>query len=185
MPKITLRRYLHAVRSIWSGLPTILREGPKKTSKPCIDWDLEVDDLLVSHLSVAAGFVLEDPSDPRYQRVFAHRSRFGSVVHRAAIALRQPSEGEDHIDAVISVSKAIDVYLLEYAMTRNNYDAMAKTYAATREWALTLSTSNLSLNKTQAISHVASTERKLACRPSEASSTVSFRTCLHGSLVPA
>ena len=63
MPKITLRRYLHAVRSIWSGLPTILREGPKKTSKPCIDWDLEVDDLLVSHLSVAAGFVLEDPSD--------------------------------------------------------------------------------------------------------------------------
>lgn len=126
-------RYLHAVRSIWSGLPTLLREGHKETKNPCIDRELEVDGLLVNHLSVAAGFVLEDPTDSKYQKVFAHRSRFGSVVHRAAIALRQPSEGEDHIDAVISVSKAIDVYLLEYAMTRNNYDAMQKAYSTTRE----------------------------------------------------
>lgn len=126
-------RYLHAVRSIWSGLPTLLREGHKETKNPCIDRELEVDGLLVNHLSVAAGFVLEDPTDSKYQKVLAHRSRFGSVVHRAAIALRQPSEGEDHIDAVISVSKAIDVYLLEYAMTRNNYDAMQKAYSTTRE----------------------------------------------------
>ncbi|CAL1696390.1 unnamed protein product [Somion occarium] len=126
-------RYLHAVRSIWSGLPTIYREGAKEMKTPCVDEALEVPGLLVNHLNVAAGFVLEDPNDPRYQKVVAHRTRFGVVVHRAAIALRQQTEGEDHIDAVISVSKAIDVFLLEYAMTRSNFDTMQKTYSATRE----------------------------------------------------
>ncbi|KAH8100456.1 ARM repeat-containing protein [Cristinia sonorae] len=126
-------RYLHAVRSVWGGLPTIYREGHKEVKTSCLHEETEVEGMLVSRLSVAAGFALEDPNDPRYQKVVTHRQHFGAVIHRAAIALRQGREGEDHIDAVIGVSKAIDVYLLEYAMTRGTFDSMQKTFAQTRE----------------------------------------------------
>ena len=47
--------------------------------------------------------------------------------------LRQESEGEDHIDAVIAVSRAIDVYLLEYAMTRSSFESLTKAYRQARE----------------------------------------------------
>lgn len=125
--------YLHSVRSIWGGLPTLLLEGPKEVKNPCFYPETEVEGILVTPLPVKAGFVLEDPSDPRYQKVLAHRTRFGNVIHRASIALRQQAEGEDHIDAVISVSKAIDVYLLEYAITRSTFDSMQKAYTVARE----------------------------------------------------
>lgn len=127
-------RYLHVVRSIWGGLPTLYREGRKDVQTPCLNDETEVEELLVSRISVAAGFALEDPKDPRYQKAIAHRERFGAAVHRAALELRQAREGEDHIDAVISVSKAIDVYLLEYAMTRGTFDSMQKTWIQTREY---------------------------------------------------
>lgn len=126
--------YLHSVRSIWSGLPTLLQEGKKDVAHPCFYNDIEVEEMLISPLPVKAGFVLDDPSDLRYQKVFAYRSRFGNVIHRASVTLRQSAEGEDHIDAVISVSKAIDVYLLEYAITRSNFDALQKSYTVTREY---------------------------------------------------
>ncbi|GJE87739.1 proteasome-substrate-size regulator, mid region domain-containing protein [Phanerochaete sordida] len=126
-------RYLHSVRSIWGGLPTILLEGPKEVKNPCFYAETEVEGLLVTPLNVKAGFVLDDPADPRYQTVLAHRTRFGKVIHRAAFALGQKVEGEDHIDAVLSVSKAIDVYLLEYAMTRSTFDGLQKAYTVARD----------------------------------------------------
>lgn len=118
---------------MWSGLPTIYEEHSKVVEKPHIYDELELDALLVKPILVKAGFVLEDPSDPRHQKVLAHRTRFGQVIHHAAVVLRQSQEGEDHIDAVISVSKAIDVYLLGYAMTRTEFDSLQKTYTVTRE----------------------------------------------------
>lgn len=130
---LSICRYLHAVRSIWGGLPTLLKEGPKDVKNPCFYAETEVEGLLVAPLDVKAGFVLDDPADPRYQRVLAHRTRFGKVIHRATTALRQTVEGEDHIDAVISVSKAIDVYLLEYAVTRSTFDSLQKAYTVSRE----------------------------------------------------
>lgn len=117
-------------------------EGVKPVAHPHTYNDLELEELLVRPVDVKAGFVLEDPSDPRYQQVVAHRTRFGRIIHRAADALRQKQEGEDHIDAVIAVSKAIDVYLLEYAMTRTAFDALQKTYAITREYVLSSTTSS-------------------------------------------
>lgn len=126
-------RYLHAVRSIWGGLPTIYREGDKDVKTPCFYKETEVEGLIVPRFGAIAGFALEDPQDPRYQCVVAHRTRFGKVIHRAAMALRQKSEGEDHIDAVISVSKAIDVFLLEYALPRGSFDALQRTYTTSRE----------------------------------------------------
>ncbi|EMD41612.1 hypothetical protein CERSUDRAFT_110183 [Gelatoporia subvermispora B] len=126
-------RYLHAVRSIWSGLPTFIQERSKDVVNPCINEEIEFPELLVSPLEVQAGFALTDPSDPRYQQAMAHRTRFGTVTHRAAQALSQQHEGEDHIDAVIGVSKAIDVYLLEYGMTRGSFDSMRRSYTQSRD----------------------------------------------------
>jgi proteasome activator subunit 4 len=77
-------------------------------------------------------FTLTDPEDPRYQAVLSYRTRFGDLIHRAAVALRH-ADAEDHIDAVIQICKGIDIYLLEYAITRSTYSATAKAYQARRE----------------------------------------------------
>ncbi|OBZ79732.1 Proteasome activator complex subunit 4A [Grifola frondosa] len=126
-------RYLHAARSVWGGLPTFCQEGSKNVVNPCVNADVETAGLLVTTLDVRAGFVLDDPRDPRYQRAMAHRTRFGKVLHHAANVLRRESEGEDHIDAVIGVSRAIDVYLLEYAMIRSSFDTLTKSYRQSRD----------------------------------------------------
>lgn len=115
-------------------MPTFLKEGDKEVENPCFYPETELKELLVTPLGVQAGFVLEDPSDPRYQKVIAHRARFGNTIHRAANVLQHTLEGEDHIDAVITVSKAIDVYLLEYAMTRSSFDSLQQAYTVSREY---------------------------------------------------
>ncbi|KAJ7071512.1 hypothetical protein C8F01DRAFT_1110832 [Mycena amicta] len=126
-------RYLHACRSIWSGLPTIIKEQPKTVPQPLIRPDVEMPELLVSHLDVEAGFALKDPTDPRYQKVLAARLRFGTIVQRAAHALRQNTGGEDHIDAILGVARSIDVYLLTYAVARTTVEALHKNYTQARD----------------------------------------------------
>lgn len=130
--------YLHAARSVWGGLPTFLLMGEKNVVHPCLNEEIEVPELLVTPLDVKAGFVLTDPQHPQYKRAMAHRTRFGGLVHRAASVLSKESEGEDHIDAVIGVSRAIDVYLLEYAMTRSNFESLTKSYRQAREYVFLL-----------------------------------------------
>ena len=109
------------------------QEHNKNVAHSCLDDEYEVAGLLVSHIDVKAGFSLTDPRDQRYQTVLKHRTRYGEVTHNAATKLRQSTEGEDHIDAVIAVAKAIDVFLLEYGMTRGNYDGLQKNYNQARE----------------------------------------------------
>ncbi|KZS93077.1 ARM repeat-containing protein [Sistotremastrum niveocremeum HHB9708] len=125
-------RYLHAVRSLWNGLPSILLETEKIISNPCIDNETELPELLARPLKVNAGFILSDPKDPRYQTILAHRTRFGEFLHASAVALRQ-SATEDHIDAVIQVCRGIDMYLLEYATSRSSYGTISKTYQTARD----------------------------------------------------
>ncbi|TDL28791.1 hypothetical protein BD410DRAFT_863415 [Rickenella mellea] len=125
-------RYMQAVRLAWNGLPTLFQENLKEVANPCI-YDWESAELFASHLDVKAGFALTDPGDPRYQTVIAHRARFGQVVHKASVALRQNTGGEDHIDAVIGVSRAISVFLLDYAMSRSTYAATQKNYTVARD----------------------------------------------------
>lgn len=105
----------------------------KEVVNPCLNDDIEVPELLVTPLDVKAGFVLADPNSPQYKRALAHRRRFGTLVHKASSVLTRQSEGEDHIDAVIAVSRAIDVYLLEYAMTRSTFESLTKAYRQSRE----------------------------------------------------
>ena len=127
-------RYLHTCKSVWSGLPTLYEEQDKEDIDPCIDHKYEARGLFTSSLKMKAGFTLTNPEDPRYQVVLNHRKRYGEVIHQAAIVLRKNAEGEDHIDAVIAISKAIDVFLLEYAVRRGTFDSFQKGYAQAREY---------------------------------------------------
>ncbi|KAG5636751.1 hypothetical protein H0H81_006970 [Sphagnurus paluster] len=89
--------------------------------------------MLVSFLDVNAGFTLTDPKDSRYQKVAAYRLRYGHICQRAASALRQKTGGEDRIDAVMVVIRAIDQYLLGYALSRGDFDSLQKNYDQARD----------------------------------------------------
>ena len=128
-------RYLHACRSVWIGLPTFLQEQ-EKAFNPCLNAEYEPPELLVSHLNVKAGFTLTDPNDPRYQKVDKSRRRFGDVVLHAAATFRNNTNGEDHIDAVIGVVRAIDTYLLVYGLNKTDFDGIQKNYTYAREFVL-------------------------------------------------
>ncbi|KAH9937428.1 ARM repeat-containing protein [Fomitopsis serialis] len=131
-------RYLCALRSMWSGLSTLIQEGPKDVVKPCLNAECELPELLVTSLDVKCGFALTDMKDPQYQKALSLRTRYGEVIHGASVALRQLKGGDDHLDALVGLSKSIDVYLLDYAMTRSTFDSLRKAYIqsrdATRMW---------------------------------------------------
>jgi proteasome activator subunit 4 len=120
-------------RAMWSGLATLIKEPTKQVAHTFQYIETELEELLVTSLDVHAGFALTDQSDPRYRRAAAHRQRFGEILHQAAIALRNKSGGEDHIDAVMAVVKSIDVYLLEYGENRHGFETAQKGYATARE----------------------------------------------------
>ncbi|KAJ3576133.1 hypothetical protein NP233_g629 [Leucocoprinus birnbaumii] len=126
-------RYLHAVRATWAGLPTIYKEQCHESANPCLNPAIEIPELVISHLDVQAGFTLTDPNDPRYQAFLSARRRFGEVIQRASSALRENTGGEDHTDAVISVTRAMDTYLLGYGLSRTEFDSIQKNYAHARD----------------------------------------------------
>jgi proteasome activator subunit 4 len=126
-------RHLHIARSAWQGLPTLCKEPSKTVAETGLNVNTEVERLVVQTIDVEAGFTLTDPADPRHQTAYSQRLRLGRVLHGAALALKQEHEGEDHIDAVISVVKGIDTYLLDYALTRGDYENLQKSYATSRE----------------------------------------------------
>jgi proteasome activator subunit 4 len=115
-----------------------MRERPK-VPESTFSYEYEVDGLLLSNISVKSGFALEDPEDPRYNVAEAHRTRFGEVIHRATkiIAMRNTVEGEDHVDAIISIAKAAEVFLLEYGISRGQYSTQRKSYTQLREYVAT------------------------------------------------
>ena len=131
-------RFMRVIRSIWGGLACLMREQPKVPDSN-FSYDFEVDGLLLSNMSVKSGFALDDPEDPRYKTAEAHRARFGEVIHRATktIAMRDTMEGEDHVDAIISIAKAAEVFLLEYGTSRGQYSTQRKFYIQLREYVTT------------------------------------------------
>ncbi|KAI0322307.1 hypothetical protein OF83DRAFT_1161297 [Amylostereum chailletii] len=144
-------RYLHFCRSAWGGLPTFFKEGPKTTIHPGLNLEVEVEELVIATPNVEAGFALTNFEDPRYRKAVKYRERFGSVVHRAAQALSQNHEGEDHIDAVLSVARSIEVYLLDYAMSNDEFAKMQRAYNQAKDlhriWPKQRETSRLVLVK--------------------------------------
>lgn len=97
---------------------------------------IETPELVIRHLDVQAGFTLTDPNDPRYQRVLNARRRFGEIIQKASSALRKNTGGEDHIDAVIGVVRAMDTFFLGYGLSRFAFDSIEKNYVQAREWVL-------------------------------------------------
>ena len=112
-----------------------MRERPK-VPESTLSYEFEVDTLILSNLSVKSGFALDDPEDPRYKAAEAHRVRFGEVIQRATkmIALINTVEDEDNVDAIISIAKAAEVFLLEYGVSRGQYSLQKKAYTQLREY---------------------------------------------------
>lgn len=125
-------RYLHAARCAWVGLSTIIKLPPVESSNPLLE-SYEMPEMVLSHLDVNCGFALSNPEDPRYQKVLGLRERYGQLVLRAVSLLRQNQGGEDHIDALITVTRAVDTYLMGYCASRGHYEALQKSYRNNRE----------------------------------------------------
>lgn len=125
-------RSLHICRAVWGGLSTFYRELPKEVSQPCLN-ESEIPELIVPFLDVNAGFTLVDPNDSRLQKAAAYRLRYGDLCQHAAAVLQQNTANEDHIDAVIGVARAIDTYMLGYALNRSDFDSLQKNYSQARE----------------------------------------------------
>ncbi|ELU44509.1 pyruvate decarboxylase [Rhizoctonia solani AG-1 IA] len=100
--------------------------------RPGNDEDVETEELIPQAMAIKSGFVLQDPADDRYQRVLAHRARFGQLLHHAAAALKS-TDTEDHIDLVMSVLRGIDTFLLDYGVTRDTYAGVAKQYEVAKQ----------------------------------------------------
>lgn len=111
----------------------LCKEPPKTVAETGLNANSEVERLVVQTIDVEAGFTLTDPADRRHQMAYSQRLRLGRVLHGAALALKQEHEGEDHIDAVLSVVRGIDAYLLDYAVGRGDFDNLQKSYASSRE----------------------------------------------------
>jgi proteasome activator subunit 4 len=113
---------------VWNGLPTFCQERNKEVANPCLNDEFELVELLPSRLGVKSDFALTDSRDPRYQKFQKIKERHGTVVLRAASALRQNEDGENHVDAILGVVRAIDSYLLEYGVTREAFESVQKSY---------------------------------------------------------
>ena len=129
---------MRAIRSIWSGLPCFMRERPK-VPESSSSYEFEVEGLIPSNISVKSGFALDDPEDPRYKAAEAHRVRFGEVIQRATkiIALTNTAEEKDNIDAIMSIAKAAEVFLLEYGVSKGQYSTQKKIYTLQRKYVTT------------------------------------------------
>lgn len=129
-------RYMHAARCTWVGLSTFIKLPAVESPNSLLVDAYEMPELILSHLDMKCGFALSSPEDPRYQKVLGLRERYGHVVLRAASLLRQNVSGEDHIDALVTVTRAVDTYLLGYCASRGQYEALQKSYKASREYGL-------------------------------------------------
>ncbi|CEL52206.1 Proteasome activator complex subunit 4 OS=Xenopus laevis GN=psme4 PE=2 SV=1 [Rhizoctonia solani AG-1 IB] len=127
-----LCRHLHAIRSAWSGLAMIIWLDKSCAVKSLLDENIETEELIPQAMAIKSGFVLQDPKDSRYQRVLAHRVRFGQLLHRAGTALKS-TDTEDHIDLVMSVLRGVDTFLLDYGVTRDTYAGVAKQYEVAKQ----------------------------------------------------
>jgi proteasome activator subunit 4 len=59
----------------------------------------EIPEMIASIEPVNSGFAITDHQDPRAQYYLALRERFGKLLHKASVSLRQQGE-ENTVDAV-------------------------------------------------------------------------------------
>jgi hypothetical protein len=59
----------------------------------------EIPEMIASVPPLDSGFILTDPSDPRYKFITGLKHRFGEFLHNASVSLRSQGE-ENTLDAV-------------------------------------------------------------------------------------
>ncbi|KAG8953342.1 hypothetical protein FRC04_002752 [Tulasnella sp. 424] len=129
-------RMMYLVRSAWSGASCLLIEGEKTGGDMCIDENY-IAGITPSFKRPKAAFALTDPADPRYQTVKALKERFGNVLHQSFLALTQEaevkSEAADAVDASIQLVRALDIYLLDYGVSRDTIVALKRQFTMARD----------------------------------------------------
>ncbi|KAG6866832.1 hypothetical protein C0991_008768 [Blastosporella zonata] len=103
----------------------------------------EIPEMIASIDTIASGFCITNPEDPRYQYMTSLRDRFGMFLHNASVSLRQQG-AENTVDAVDMLIRAVRTYLLEYGDSRDSYSVndeqyrneknVARTYANQKVW---------------------------------------------------
>lgn len=143
LPALTKpNRHMHIVRSAWGGLSALYVLPQAEPSDPYLDPNIEIQTLTAQSIAMNAGFPIHVDS-PHYTRFMRHRDTFGTFLHAASASFQSESEstkrnvGEDHIDAVLAVIRAIDTFLIDYSVTRDAYASQKKSYEASRDLATT------------------------------------------------
>ncbi|WOO84927.1 Autophagy-related protein 22 [Vanrija pseudolonga] len=75
-----------------------------------------------------AGFLLTDPSDPRYIRVSQFRTRAGEMLVRAAEIMRNAGDSDSSVDSVKLLVTTIGSWLISYGMRSKKYQAASSAY---------------------------------------------------------
>ncbi|KAG9009627.1 hypothetical protein FRB90_008255, partial [Tulasnella sp. 427] len=129
-------RMIYLVRSAWSGASSLLMETEKSGGDMCIDENY-IAGISPSFKRPRAAFALSDPTDARYQTVKALRERFGNLLHQSFLALTQESEmkseAADAVDASIQLVRALDIYLLDYGVSRDTISALKRQFTMARD----------------------------------------------------
>ncbi|KAJ7102239.1 hypothetical protein B0H15DRAFT_813790 [Mycena belliarum] len=124
-------RHLSFVTEAFSGIPTLIRDvfdvealrAAMKTS----DILNEIEEMIGIIEPLSSGFVLTDPTDPRYVYISSLRRRFGEFLHDASKTLLQHGE-ENTVDAVEMLIEGIRTYMLEYGDSKETYYSNEKRY---------------------------------------------------------
>lgn len=121
-------RWLSHARSSVDALKEFAQEPPHpdEPGEPANDAPFLPPTFLDRVKPYACGFVLTNPSDPRYQWYQGYRKRLGTILHKTTTVLQELGQ-DTFIDAVRLNVRCISTYLLSYGMPSKEYDAELKS----------------------------------------------------------
>lgn len=129
---------MYVVRCSWTGLNALIQLPFEEPRDASLDPTTELAEMSADSIRMIGGFCLTDPRDPRFIDAMKHREQFGRFLHNASVSLRSQGaeSGDDHIDAVLAVIRASEVFLLDFAFTRNSFSTSKKSYENSRDVSL-------------------------------------------------
>ncbi len=128
---------LYVVRSSFAGSVNFAVEPSKTDGAPCIDPRDSVAALTPTSLRPTAPFALPNPMEDRNRAFNGLRQRFGRLLHTIFLALHPQNPAEpgviDLVDASIQLARALDVYFLEYGISRDSLVSRQRHFTITRD----------------------------------------------------
>lgn len=123
-------RWLSHLRNSLSPLKELAVEPgqPDEPGEPASDAPFLAPVFLERGKTYACGFVLTDPSDPRYQWYQDYRRRVGTTLHKTTTVLQELGQ-DTFIDAVRLNVRCISAFLLMYGMPGKEWEAHQKSFA--------------------------------------------------------